>query len=63
MSRIQIIADDRDEGGNTHLMRVALAGQTETVKDLLRNGADVNAQNHEGRTALMLQSSTCTLPR
>lgn len=53
MSRAQIIVDDRDEGGNTHLMRAALDGQTETVKALLSKGADVNAQNREGRTALM----------
>jgi uncharacterized protein len=53
MSRIQVIIDDRDELGNTHLMRASLDGRTETVKALLRKGADVNAQNHEGRTALM----------
>jgi ankyrin repeat protein len=53
MSRPQIVIDDRDDGGNTHLMRAALEGQTETVKALLRKGADVNAQNREGRTALM----------
>ena len=34
-------------------MRAALDGQTEIVKGLLRNGADVNAQNLEGRTAIM----------
>jgi ankyrin repeat protein len=53
MSRTQIIVDDRDEGGNTHLMRAALDGQTETVESLLLKGADVNAQNRDGRTALM----------
>ena len=53
MSRTQIFTDHRDEGGNTLLMRAALDGQTETVKALLRKGADVNAQNLEGRTALM----------
>jgi ankyrin repeat protein len=52
MSRTQII-DERDEGGNTDLMRAALDGQNETVKALLLSGADVNARNHEGRTALM----------
>jgi ankyrin repeat protein len=34
-------------------MSAALDGQTEIVKGLLRNGAHVNAQNLEGRTALM----------
>jgi uncharacterized protein len=53
MSRTQILIDQRDEGGNTQLMRAALDGHTEVVKDLLRKGANVNAQNHEGRTALM----------
>ena len=52
MSGTQII-DGRDEGGNTDLMRAALNGQSETVKALLLSGADVNARNHEGRTALM----------
>ena len=53
MSQTRITTDVKDEGGNTALMRAALDGQTETVKALLRNGADVNARNHEGRTALM----------
>ena len=53
MSRTQKITDERDEGGNTRLMRAALDGETRTVEDLLRNGADVNAQNRDGRTALM----------
>jgi ankyrin repeat protein len=53
MSRTQIVIDDKDDGGNTQLMRAALDGHTEAVKDLLRKGADVNAQNLEGRTALM----------
>ena len=52
MSRTQII-DERDEGGNTDLMRASLDGESETVKALLLSGADVNAENHEGRTALM----------
>jgi uncharacterized protein len=53
MSRTQVVIDDRDDGGNTQLMRAALGGDTASVKDLLRKGADVNAQNLEGRTALM----------
>jgi len=53
MSRTQKITDEKDEGGNTRLMRAALDGETRTVEDLLRDGADVNAQNRDGRTALM----------
>ena len=53
MSNTRIPADVSDEEGNTSLMSAALDGQTETVKALLRNGADVDAQNLEGRTALM----------
>jgi ankyrin repeat protein len=34
-------------------MRAALEGQTESVKALLRKGADVNAKDGAGRTALM----------
>ena len=52
MSRRRII-HERDEGGNTDLMRAALNGQSESVKALLLNGADVNARNHDGRSALL----------
>jgi ankyrin repeat protein len=34
-------------------MRAALDGQAKIVKALLKDGADVNAKDHEGRTALM----------
>jgi len=34
-------------------MRAALNGQTKQVEALLRKGADANAQNRAGRTALM----------
>ena len=52
MSRTRVV-DEKDGGGNTALMRAALDGQSETVKALLLNGADVNARNDKGRTALM----------
>ena len=40
-------------GKHTELMRAALEGDTNTVKALLAGGAQVNAKDHEGRTALM----------
>ncbi len=53
MSQPGKITDAKDLGSLTLLMSAALDGQTETVEALLRKGADVNAQNREGRTALM----------
>jgi ankyrin repeat protein len=46
-------SDAIDEQRNTSVMRAALDGQTKQVEALLHSGADVNAQNREGRTALM----------
>lgn len=53
VSRPQLIVDGKDGAGNTPLMRAALDGDTELVRELLSKGSDVNAQNAEGRTALM----------
>lgn len=41
------------ENVHTPLMCAALAGDTETVKTMLRRGASINLRDNEGRTALM----------
>ena len=41
-------------GGRTALMRAAWEGDTETVEHLLSNGAEVNAKDNNGWTALMV---------
>ena len=52
-TRAQISESATHEGGHTDLMRASLEGNTETVARLLKSGADVNAKDDEGRTALM----------
>lgn len=42
-----------DQAGNTPLIRAARRGEAEKVEALLKTGADVNASNREGITALM----------
>jgi ankyrin repeat protein len=44
-------AEHMDE--HTPLMRAALEGDSESVKDLLAGKVDVNVKDNEGRTALM----------
>ncbi|HYJ86141.1 MAG TPA: ankyrin repeat domain-containing protein [Pyrinomonadaceae bacterium] len=39
--------------GHTPLMRAALDGNTERVKELVHQGADINQRDENGRTALM----------
>lgn len=53
MQRTQGIVLEKVTGGHTALMCAALEGHTESVKNLLAGGADVNAKDGEGRTALM----------
>src|SRR5436190_8160080 len=45
--------DDRDANGDTLLMRATLYGTPEVVKFLIDQGANVNATNKAGATALM----------
>jgi ankyrin repeat protein len=45
------IEEKKDD--HTQLMRAALEGDNATVSTLLAGGADVNAKDSEGRTALM----------
>ncbi|MFC1537666.1 ankyrin repeat domain-containing protein [Gemmatimonadota bacterium] len=42
------------KGKNERFIEAASKGQTETIRALLQEGADVNAQNHLGSTALMV---------
>ncbi|KAF2475948.1 ankyrin, partial [Lindgomyces ingoldianus] len=42
-----------DENGNTALICAASRGMPKMVELLLKFGADIDAQNHHGRTALM----------
>jgi ankyrin repeat protein len=42
-----------DQVGNTPLIRAAWEGDADKVEALLKTGADVNASNREGMTALM----------
>src|SRR5262245_1106998 len=43
-----------DQSGMTGLMFAAENGKTEFVKILLKHGADTEARNSEGKTALMM---------
>ncbi|MCY4046866.1 MAG: ankyrin repeat domain-containing protein [Candidatus Dadabacteria bacterium] len=47
----------RDELGITLLMRAAVRGETETVRYLLKAGADIEARNKDGETAFSLWQS------
>lgn len=47
-----INVDIKDKDGNTALIRAARAGNNFAVNKLLKFGADINATNHQGYTAL-----------
>jgi ankyrin repeat protein len=54
MNNVNISDDlsDRDSKGNTRLHRAVNKGDLDLVKDLLKNGADINSTNDDGHTPL-----------
>jgi len=52
-TRAELFAAEESDDGHTPLMRAALDGNTETVKELIDQGADINERDENGRTALM----------
>ena len=52
-TRAELSAADEYGHGHTSLMRAALDGNTERVKELIDQGADINQRDDNGRTALM----------
>jgi len=52
-TRAELSAAEENDQGHTSLMRAALDGNTERLKELLHHGADVNQRDDNGRTALM----------
>lgn len=52
-TRAELSAADEYSHGHTVLMRAALDGNTERVKELIDQGADINQRDDNGRTALM----------
>ena len=59
---VRLLGKNENRYGLTHLHRAAASGHMETVTCLLDHGADVNAMNYEGWTALMLAVHHCYLP-
>ena len=52
-TRTELSAAEAYEHGHTALMRAALDGNTESVRELINQGADINRRDDSGRTALM----------
>jgi len=50
---VSLLGCATDQAGNTPLIRAALHGDAPKVAALLKDGADVNAANHMGETALL----------
>jgi len=52
-TRAELAAAEQYSQGHTPLMRAALDGNTESVKELINQGVDINQRDDNGRTALM----------
>lgn len=52
-TRAELSAAEASGHGHTPLMRAALEGNTERVKDLVQQGAEINQRDDNGRKALM----------
>ena len=52
-TRAELSAAEAYRHGHTALMRAALDGDTESVKELINQGGDINQRDDNGRTALM----------
>jgi uncharacterized protein len=52
-TRAELSAAEEYEDDDTPLMREALDGNTERVRELIHQGADINQRDDNGRTALM----------
>lgn len=52
-TRAELSAAEQYGHGHTPLMRAALDGNTESVRELINQGADINRRDENGRTALM----------
>jgi ankyrin repeat protein len=52
-TRAELSAAEGYRHGHTALMRAALDGNTEKVKELIQQGVDINQRDENGRTALM----------
>ena len=52
-TRAELSAADGYGHGHTALMRAALDGNTERVRELIDQGTDINQRDDNGRTALM----------
>lgn len=52
-TRAELSAAEEYSHGHTPLMQAALDGNTERVRDLIRQGADIDQRDDNDRTALM----------